>query len=529
MRIAAAMQLPVGVPASGGPSMVARLAAPEFENVTRTLATPVGSPSWWQPAAWAAAVLSAAWAAATLKGSPSTAGSWGAAAAVGAAAVGAAAVVAAGAGFAVAAGWTGRAVGFGGVVAAPGATVAGVVGCGAAGVTALAAVVALGETATALVTGGAELVGTAGGVGSVVAGGGTAACGAGAGATGSGVGGFSEPPPRSVVNHTANADTAMATQGSIPEDFFFRALMGGVVGRAAALSTSFASLGVRAARLSGDGAVGGSGSGSAGEAVSDVRSMVGGPSPTGDGAPRFNISSSIRGASTFAGPARERREGVSDDGAGSSSSGSIAAGRLGAGGAAGSPRLCATPRVPGESASGSWSSAESGWTLSGASSTSAGAMAAAGAGKGGGKLFLGLGGALARSVAEGNSAVSSGTSSMGSQSGCPSRQTIVFLSMSPRFSASPTALVVSSRSSSSAKLTSQRGSEPAFEELAESPTARTPSTTLEFSRVPGRLTSRKRGSAAASGEDPRDFLRLGGARESSGSGILGRGSSKPVR
>src|SRR5512147_2245410 len=65
--MAAAMQPPVAVPANGGPSISARVALPAFENVTLTLATPVGSPSLRQEAAWLAAAPRAAAAAAVSK------------------------------------------------------------------------------------------------------------------------------------------------------------------------------------------------------------------------------------------------------------------------------------------------------------------------------------------------------------------------------------------------------------------------------------------------------------------------------
>ena len=45
------MQPPVGVPANGGPEIVAVVTLPDGENVMVTAATPVGSPGLRQPEA----------------------------------------------------------------------------------------------------------------------------------------------------------------------------------------------------------------------------------------------------------------------------------------------------------------------------------------------------------------------------------------------------------------------------------------------------------------------------------------------
>src|SRR6476659_6551799 len=68
LRRAAAMQPPVGVPAKGGPEMLALVTRPEGANVMTTLATPEGSPSLRQAEACAALLLRAAAAAARSKG-----------------------------------------------------------------------------------------------------------------------------------------------------------------------------------------------------------------------------------------------------------------------------------------------------------------------------------------------------------------------------------------------------------------------------------------------------------------------------
>ncbi len=71
-RNACAIQLPVGVPAKGGPLTVARVARPEFTKVTLTRADPTGSPSRLHDTAVAAAAPMAVRAAAGSNAGPST-------------------------------------------------------------------------------------------------------------------------------------------------------------------------------------------------------------------------------------------------------------------------------------------------------------------------------------------------------------------------------------------------------------------------------------------------------------------------
>src|SRR5688572_2716122 len=83
LRSAAAMQPPVGVPAKGGPLMLAVVTRPDGANVTTTLATPEGSPSLRQAEACPALAVSAAVAAALSKGPAGSAGALGSVAASG--------------------------------------------------------------------------------------------------------------------------------------------------------------------------------------------------------------------------------------------------------------------------------------------------------------------------------------------------------------------------------------------------------------------------------------------------------------
>src|SRR5688500_13906720 len=75
-RSVAAIQPPVGVPAKGGPLILALVTRPEGANVMTTLATPDGSPSLRHEEAWAALALRAAEAAARSKGPAGSAGGW---------------------------------------------------------------------------------------------------------------------------------------------------------------------------------------------------------------------------------------------------------------------------------------------------------------------------------------------------------------------------------------------------------------------------------------------------------------------
>src|SRR5215208_3939172 len=74
LRMVAAMQPPVAVPANGGPLTIALVTRPEGANVMTTVALPLGSPSLRHIAAWAAAPASADVTAALSKGGPSAAG-----------------------------------------------------------------------------------------------------------------------------------------------------------------------------------------------------------------------------------------------------------------------------------------------------------------------------------------------------------------------------------------------------------------------------------------------------------------------
>src|SRR4051812_14644448 len=72
------MQPPVAVPANGGPLTLALVTRPDGANVMTTLATPEGSPSFLQAAAWAAPAVRAAAAAARSKGPAGSVGPAGA-------------------------------------------------------------------------------------------------------------------------------------------------------------------------------------------------------------------------------------------------------------------------------------------------------------------------------------------------------------------------------------------------------------------------------------------------------------------
>ena len=70
-----AMQLPVSVPANGGPEIVAEVTRPDGENVIVTVAKPLGSPSLRQELACDAEASSAALAAFASKAASAGAGS----------------------------------------------------------------------------------------------------------------------------------------------------------------------------------------------------------------------------------------------------------------------------------------------------------------------------------------------------------------------------------------------------------------------------------------------------------------------
>src|SRR5688500_19047262 len=115
LRSVEAMQPPVGVPAKGGPLILALVTRPEGANVTTTLATPDGSPSLRQAEACPALAVSGCVAAGLSKGPAGSAGGVGSAAASGFGSSGATAGAAGSAlGSAALAGWFATAAAAGG-------------------------------------------------------------------------------------------------------------------------------------------------------------------------------------------------------------------------------------------------------------------------------------------------------------------------------------------------------------------------------------------------------------------------------